>query len=47
MGAIHDAAQEATTGSHWKPYPAYKPSGVEWMGGIPAHWEAKWACATE
>jgi type I restriction enzyme S subunit len=25
----------------WKPYPAYKPSGVEWLGDIPAHWEVK------
>ena len=23
------------------PYPVYKPSGVEWLGEIPAHWEAK------
>jgi type I restriction enzyme S subunit len=22
-------------------YPAYRPSGVEWLGEIPAHWEAK------
>lgn len=22
----------------WKPYPAYKDSGVEWLGQIPAHW---------
>jgi type I restriction enzyme S subunit len=22
-----------------KPYPAYKDSGVEWLGEIPAHWE--------
>ena len=22
-----------------KPYPAYKPSGVEWLGDVPAHWE--------
>ena len=21
------------------PYPAYKPSGVEWLGDVPAHWE--------
>jgi type I restriction enzyme, S subunit len=21
------------------PYPAYRPSGVEWLGDIPAHWE--------
>ena len=25
----------------FKPYPAYKDSGVEWLGGIPAHWEVK------
>ncbi|HUV83350.1 MAG TPA: restriction endonuclease subunit S [archaeon] len=24
-----------------KPYPAYKPSGVEWIGEIPEHWEVK------
>ena len=24
-----------------KPYPAYKPSGVEWLGHIPAHWEVR------
>ena len=22
----------------WKPYPAYKPSGVEWLGDVPEHW---------
>lgn len=22
-----------------KPYPKYKPSGVEWIGEVPAHWE--------
>jgi type I restriction enzyme, S subunit len=27
--------------SQWKPYPAYKDSGVEWLGEIPAHWEVK------
>ncbi len=28
-----------------KPYPAYKPSGVEWLGEMPEHWRtdrAKW-----
>lgn len=24
--------------SHYKPYPAYKDSGVEWIGPVPAHW---------
>lgn len=22
-----------------RPYPAYKPSGVEWLGDVPEHWE--------
>ena len=21
------------------PYPSYKPSGVEWLGDVPEHWE--------
>jgi len=25
----------------FKPYPAYKDSGVEWLGKVPAHWEVK------
>ena len=24
-----------------KPYPSYKPSGVEWLGDVPAHWEVR------
>jgi type I restriction enzyme, S subunit len=24
-----------------KPYPAYKPSGVEWLGDVPEHWGMK------
>ena len=24
--------------SHYKPYPAYKDSGIEWIGGVPEHW---------
>ena len=24
-----------------RPYPEYKPSGVEWLGEVPAHWEIK------
>ncbi len=24
--------------SHYKPYPAYKESGVEWIGQVPEHW---------
>lgn len=25
--------------SHYKPYPAYRDSGVEWIGEVPEHWE--------
>ena len=25
----------------WKPYPAYKNSGIEWLGKIPTHWTMK------
>lgn len=31
--------------SHYKPYPAYKDSGVEWLGKVPEHWviqKLKW-----
>lgn len=24
--------------SHYKPYPAYRDSGVEWLGTVPEHW---------
>jgi type I restriction enzyme S subunit len=27
--------------SHYKPYPAYKDSGVEWLGQVPAHWQLR------
>jgi len=30
----------------WKPYPVYKPSDVEWLGDVPAHWgvdRMKWS----
>lgn len=25
--------------SHYKPYPAYKESGIEWIGKLPEHWQ--------
>lgn len=25
--------------SHYKPYPAYHPSGIEWIGDVPSDWE--------
>ena len=24
--------------SHYKPYPEYKESGIEWIGKVPEHW---------
>lgn len=27
--------------SHYKPYPAYKDSGAEWLGRVPEHWQIK------
>ncbi len=41
------SAVETTNGERvealrrFRPYPAYKDSGVEWLGEIPAHWEVK------
>ncbi len=26
--------------ARYKPYPEYKPAGVEWLGDIPSHWRA-------
>ncbi len=28
-------------GGELKPYPDYKPSGVEWLGDVPVHWEVQ------
>ncbi|MEE3634513.1 restriction endonuclease subunit S [Pseudomonas sp. AL 58] len=27
--------------SYYKPYPAYKDSGVEWLGKVPEHWQLR------
>lgn len=42
-GRVKEARQRerASTPRRFKPYPAYKDSGVEWLGEIPAHWEVK------
>ena len=41
-GAAPQGAAPAAKGlGPFKPYPAYKDSGVEWLGEIPAHWEVK------
>jgi type I restriction enzyme S subunit len=38
------AAEETLEAVHTRrhaTYPAYKPSGVEWLGGVPEHWDVK------
>jgi type I restriction enzyme, S subunit len=35
----HDSPPSAVAGL--KPYPAYKDSGVPWLGKVPEHWEVK------
>ena len=32
-------AEKASAALHLPPYPAYKPSGVDWLGDVPAHWD--------
>jgi len=32
---------EVSNVRRFKPYPAYKPSGVDWLGSIPEHWDVK------
>jgi type I restriction enzyme S subunit len=34
-------AQERRPEMTWKPYPAYKPSGVEWLGDVPRGWDVR------
>jgi type I restriction enzyme S subunit len=38
---LNKGTEERQTLRRFKPYPAYKDSGVEWLGQIPAHWEVK------
>jgi type I restriction enzyme, S subunit len=40
-GAVSAAEQLQLGLRRFKPYPAYKDSGIEWLGEIPAHWEVK------
>lgn len=34
-------SKKAESSGRFKPYPAYKDSGVEWLGKIPSHWDVK------
>ena len=38
---IHQAVTGQIDVRTGKPYQAYKPSGVEWLGDVPEHWEIK------
>ena len=38
---IHQAVTGQVDVRTGQPYPAYKPSGVEWLGDVPEHWEVR------
>lgn len=38
---IHDAVTGRIDVRSGRPYPAYKDSGVEWLGSVPEHWERR------
>ena len=38
---IHQAVTGQIDVRTGQPYPAYKPSGVDWLGDVPAHWEVR------
>jgi type I restriction enzyme S subunit len=40
VSVAEKTTQEGVRG-RFKPYPAYKDSGVEWLGEIPEHWDVK------
>ena len=38
---VHDAVTGRINVRTGKPYPAYKPSGVEWLGNVPERWRVR------
>ena len=38
---IHQAVTGQIDVRTGRPYPAYRPSGVEWLGDVPEHWEKR------
>ena len=38
---IHDAVTGRTDVQTGQPYPAYKDSGINWLGRVPKHWEVR------
>ena len=41
QGIIHQAVTGQINVRTGEPYPAYKDSGVEWLGDVPEHWEVR------
>ena len=41
QAVIHQAVTGQIDVRNGRPYPAYKPSGVEWLGKMPEHWEVR------
>ena len=39
-GDVEGFAIDPTVVRAWKRYPAYKDSGVEWLGEVPGHWQS-------
>jgi len=40
-GGVEEFAIDPTVVRAWKRYPAYKDSGVEWLGEVPAGWDVQ------
>ena len=38
---IHQVVTGQTDVRTGEPYPAYRPSGVDWLGSVPEHWEVR------
>ena len=38
---VHEAITGRTDVRTGRPYPAYRPSGTEWLGRIPSHWNVR------
>ena len=41
QATVHEAVTGRIDVRTGQPYPAYKDSGVEWLGKVPAHWEVR------
>ena len=39
--SVAESHTAAPSANHRQPYPAYKDSGVEWLGNVPSHWRLK------